>query len=185
MRTRLLAALLTGAVVLTACGSEADEPITDAQRQWVDAFCGGVLPGMEAGLELRKQDPANVAAVKDGYVRLVSSNTAAFTAAEKKLKELGSPEDDLKDVHERLLKFVTESAKSYGDAQAPVQALEPNAQFLESAEKVLADTNVVTSPEDLRATFQELQKRPKYAAAIGRSAPCSEIRSKGQELGQQ
>jgi hypothetical protein len=184
MRTRLLSAVLTGAVVLTACGSAGDKPITDGQRQWVDAFCGGVLPGLEAGLELREQDPANVAAVKDGYVRLVSSNTAAFTAAEKKLKELGAPEDDLENVHERLVKFVTESAKSYGDAQAPVRALEPNAQFLESAEKVLADTNVVTSPEDLRATFQELQKRPKYADALGRSAPCAEIRSKGQQLGQ-
>ncbi|MDX8033886.1 hypothetical protein SK803_27000 [Lentzea sp. BCCO 10_0856] len=184
MRTRLLAALLTGAVVLTACGSDADKPITDTQRQWVDAFCGGVLPGLEAGLDLRKQDPANVAAVKAAYVKLVTSNATAFTGAEKKLKELGAPDDELKNVHERLVKFVTESAKSYGDAQAPVQALEPNAQFLESAEKVLADTNVVTSPEDLRATFQELQKRPKYADALGRSAPCSEIRSKGQQLGQ-
>ncbi|MGW6934911.1 hypothetical protein ACWGE0_32945 [Lentzea sp. NPDC054927] len=183
MRTRLLAALLTGAVVLTACGSDADKPITDAQRQWVDAFCGGVLPGLEAGLDLRKQDPANVAAVKAAYVELVTSNATAFTAAEKKLKELGAPEDDLEKVHERLVKFVTESARSYGDAQAPVQALEPNAQFLEGAEKVLADTNVVSSPEDLRATFQELQKRPKYADALGRSAPCSEIRSKGQQLG--
>lgn len=184
MRTRLLAALLTGAVVLTACGSDADKPLTDAQGQWVDAFCGGVLPGLKAGLELRKQDSANSAAVKAAYLELVTSNATAFTAAEKKLKELGAPDDDLENVHERLVRFVTESARSYRDAQAPVQALEPNAQFLESAEKVLADTNVVTSPEDLRATFQELQKRPKYADALGRSAPCSEIRSKGQRLGQ-
>jgi hypothetical protein len=185
MRTRLLAALLTGAVVLTACGSSEDEPITDGQRQWVDAFCGGVLPGMEAGLELRKQDAANVAAVKDAYLKLVTSNATAFTAAEKKLKELGAPEDDLEGVHERLVKFVAESAKSYGDAQAPVRALEPNDRFLEGAEKVLADTNVVTSPEDLRATFQELQKRPKYSDALGKSAPCVEIKSKGQQLGEQ
>ncbi|WP_439662740.1 hypothetical protein ACSHWB_15610 [Lentzea sp. HUAS TT2] len=184
MRTRLLA-VLTGAVVLTACGSAEDKPITDAQRQWVDAFCGGVLPGMEAGLELRKQDPADVSAVKTAYVKLVTSNATAFAAAEKKLKELGAPEDDLENVHEQLVKFVAESARSYGAAQAPVQALEPNAQFLEGAEKVLADTNVVTTPEDLRATFQELQKRPKYAAELGKSRPCTEIKSKGQELGQQ
>lgn len=183
MRTRLLA-VLTGAVVLTACGSAEDKPITDAQRQWVDAFCGGVLPGMEAGLELRKQDPADVGAVKTAYVKLVTSNATAFSAAEKKLKELGAPEDDLENVHEQLVKFVTESARSYGAAQAPVQALEPNAQFLDGAEKVLADTNVVTTPEDLRATFQELQKRPKYADALGKSQPCTEIKSKGQELGQ-
>lgn len=184
MRTRLLA-VLTGAVVLTACGSDADKPITDAQRQWVDAFCGGVLPGLEAGLELRKQDPADFAAVKTAYLGLLTSNATAFAGAEKKLKELGAPEDDLENVHEQLVRFVAESAKSYGDAQAPVQALEPNAQFLEGAEKALADTNVVTSPEDLRATFQELQKRPKYSDALGKSQPCTEIKSKGQEAGQQ
>lgn len=179
MRTRLLTSVLTGAVVLTACGSAADKPITDAQRQWVDAFCGGVLPGMEAGVELRKQDPADPAAVKTAYVRLVTSNATAFVDAEKKLKELGAPEDDLEDVHERLVKFVEESARSYAGAQAPVQALEPNAQFWESAEKVLADTNVVTTPEDLRATFDALEKSPKYAAAMGKSAPCTELKTSG------
>ncbi|GHH49867.1 hypothetical protein [Lentzea cavernae] len=176
MKTRLLVALLTGAAALTACGSDADKPITDAQQQWVDAFCGGVAPGAEAGAELRKQDPADPAAVKTAYVALVTSNATAFAEAEKKLKELGAPEDDLEGVHERLVKFVTESAKSYKDAQAPVQALEPNAQFWESAEKVLADTNVVTTPEDLRATFQELQKRPKYSGALGRSRTCDGLR---------
>lgn len=176
MRTRLLAALLTGSVVLTACGSDADKPITDAQSQWVDAFCGGVAPGAEAGLELRKQDVTNSSAVKEAYVRLVTSNATAFTAAEKKLKELGAPESDLEDVHERLVAFVEQSAKSYSAAQAPVRALEANAQFWDNAEKVLADTNVVTTPEDLRATFQELQKRPKYAAALGKSRSCDALR---------
>ncbi|WP_434451661.1 hypothetical protein [Lentzea sp. E54] len=177
MRTRLLTAVLTGAVVLTACGSAGDKPITDAQRQWVDAFCGGVLPGMEAGVELREQDPADPAAVKTAYVKLVTSNATAFAAAEKKLKELGAPEDDLEKVHERLVRFVEESARSYAGAQAPVQALEPNAQFWENAEKVLADTNVVTAPEDLRATFDALEKSPKYAAEMGRSAPCTELKT--------
>ncbi|MET9231485.1 hypothetical protein [Lentzea sp. NPDC003310] len=176
MRTRLLAALLTGSALLTACGSEADKPITDAQRQWVDAFCGGVAPGAEAGAELRKQDPANVTAVKDAYVRLVTSNATAFAGAEKKLKELGAPEGDLEDLHERLLKYVSESARSYGSAQAPVQALAADAQFWENAEKVLADTNVVTTPEDLRATFQELQKRPKYAEALDSSRSCEALK---------
>lgn len=183
MRTRLLAALLAGAVTLTACGSDADKPLTDAQIQWVDAFCGGVLPGLEAGLELRKQDSANVAAVKAAYLLLVTSNATAFAAAERKLNDLGAPDGDLESVHERLTKFVAESARSYAAAQAPVEKLEPNAQFLEGAEKVLADTNQVTSQEDLRATFQELQKRPKYADALARSKPCTEIKNKGQQLG--
>ncbi|WP_089908222.1 hypothetical protein [Lentzea albida] len=179
MRTRLLAALLTGSAVLTACGSDADKPITDAQRQWVDAVCGGVAPGAKAGAELRKQDPADPAAVKTAYVGLVTSNATAFADAEKKLKDLGAPESDLDGVHERFVKFVEESAKSYEAAQAPVQALAPDAQFWENAEKVLADTNVVTTPEDLRATFQELEKRPKYADALGRSQTCDGLRGTG------
>lgn len=185
VRSRLLAVALAGVVtLLSACGTEADKPITDAQNRWVDAFCGGLLPGIEAGVELRKLDPANVTEVKAAYLRLITSNATAFADAEKRLKELGAPESELEDVHERLVKFVSESSKSYGDAQAPVQALEPDARFLEAAEKALADKNVVSSPEDLRATFQELQKRPKYSDALGRSKPCSEIRSKGQGIGQ-
>jgi hypothetical protein len=183
VRTRLLAALLTGAVVLTACGSDENKPLTDAQGQWVDAFCGGVLPGLEAGFELRKQDSANPAAVKAAYLKLVTSNATALADAEKKLNELGAPDDGLENVHERLTKFIAESARSYAAAQGPVEKLEPNAQFWDSAEKVLADTNQVTSPEDLRATFQELQKRPKYAEALARSKPCTEIKNQGQQLG--
>ncbi|HEX8868066.1 MAG TPA: hypothetical protein VF821_20570, partial [Lentzea sp.] len=152
------------------------------QGQWVDAFCSGVLPGMEAGFELRKQDAADAVAVKTAYLKLVTANATAFGTAEKKLTELGSPEKDLQQVHDRLLKFVQQSAKSYQDAQAPVEKLEPNAQFWESAEKILAEKNQVSSPEDLRATFQDLQKRPKYADALNKSAPCSEIKSKGQDL---
>ncbi|KJK49976.1 hypothetical protein UK23_12195 [Lentzea aerocolonigenes] len=182
MRTRLLAAVLAGSVALTACGSAEDTPLTDAQGQWVDAFCNGVLPGMEAGFELRKQDAANPAAVKAAYLRLVTANATAFGAAEKKLTELGTPEKDLQQVHERLLKFVQQSAKSYQDAQAPVEKLEPNAQFWDEAEKILAEKNQVSSPEDLRATFQDLQKRPKYADALNKSQPCAEIKSKGQGL---
>jgi hypothetical protein len=176
VRTRLLAALLSGSALLTACGSGAEKPITDAQRQWVDAFCGGVAPGAEAGVELRRQDATDFAGVKDAYVRLVTSNATAFAGAEKRLKELGAPEDDLEDLHERLVRYVSESARSYGAAQAPVQALEANAQFWDDAEKVLADTNVVTSPEELRATFQELQKRPKYADALNSSRSCEALK---------
>ncbi|MET9627977.1 hypothetical protein ABZX92_10995 [Lentzea sp. NPDC006480] len=183
MNTRLIVAVLVGTAVLTsACGSADDTPLTDAQGQWVDAFCNGVLPGMEAGFELRKQDAANPAAVKTAYLKLVTANATAFGAAEKKLTELGAPEDGLKSVHERLVKFVQQSAKSYQDAQAPVEKLEPNGQFWDEAEKILAEKNQVSSPEDLRATFQDLQKRPKYADALNKSAPCVEIKSKGQDL---
>ncbi|MEV6242537.1 hypothetical protein [Lentzea sp. NPDC051838] len=185
MRTRLLAVALAGSVALTACGDSKEAPLTDAQGQWVDAFCNGVLPGMEAGLELRKQDAKDPVAVKAAYVKLVTANATAFGTAEKKLTELGSPDGDLDKVHERLLKFVQQSAKSYQDAQAPVEKLEPNAQFWDEAEKILAAKNQVSSPEDLRETFQDLQKRPKYADALVKSAPCSEIKSKGQVLGQQ
>ena len=67
MKKRLLAAVLASAVVLTACGSDEDKPLTDAQGQWVDAFCGGLLPGLKAGQELQKQDAANPVAVKTAY----------------------------------------------------------------------------------------------------------------------
>ncbi|MET8756451.1 hypothetical protein [Lentzea sp. NPDC004782] len=180
MRTRLLAAVLATAVLTSACGSDEDKPLTDAQGQWIDAFCGALVPGMKAGLELRATDPADAKAVKTAYLKLVTANATAFVDAEKKLKELGPPSDELKDVHERLMKYVGESARSYAAAQAPVEKLEPNAQFWESAEKALADTSQVSSPEELRATFDALEKSPKYAAAIGKSVPCGELKSGGQ-----
>ncbi|WP_112262589.1 hypothetical protein [Lentzea terrae] len=178
MRMRLLA-VLTGVVVLTACGSDEDKPLSDAQGRWVDTICGGLLPGVKAGADLRAQDPANPAAVKTAYLELITANTTALTDAEKKLKELGPPSDELEDVHERLTKYVGESARSYAAAEAPVKALEPNAQFWENAEKALADTSQVTKPEELRATFDALEKSPKYAAAMGESTPCTELKSVG------
>lgn len=182
MRTRLLAAVLVGTTVLTsACGSDEDKPLTDAQGRWVDAFCGGLVPGMKAGRELKAQDPADPAKVKAAYLKLVTENATALADAEKRLKELGPPSDELKGVHERLTKYVGESARSYDAAKAPVTALEANAQFWEGAEKALADTSQVTAPEELRATFDALEKSPKYAAAIGRSAPCVELRSGGKQ----
>jgi hypothetical protein len=180
MRTRLLAAVLATAVLTSACGSDEDKPLTDAQGQWVDAFCGALVPGMKAGLELKAQDPADAKAVKAAYLKLVTANTTAFVDAEKKLKELGAPSDELKDVHERLMKYVSESARSYEAARAPVEKLEPNAQFWENAEKALADTSQVSRPEELRATFDALEKSPKYSAAIGKSVPCGELKSGGQ-----
>jgi hypothetical protein len=178
MRIRLIAAVLA-TVALSGCASDEDKPLTDAQGRWVDAFCGGVLPGMRAGQELRTQDPADHAAVKASYLKLVTANATAFADAEKELKEIGPPSDELKDVHERLVKYVGESARSYTAAEAPVKALEPNAQFWDSAEKALADTSQVSSPEDLRATFDALEKSPKYAAALSKSAPCSELKTAG------
>ncbi len=143
----------------------------------MDTFCGGLLPGVKAGAELRAQDSANPAAVKAAYLKLVTANATALADAEKKLKELGPPSDELEDVHERLTKYVGESARSYAAAKAPVEALEPNAQFWDNAEKALADTSQVSSPEELRATFDALEKSPKYAGAIGRSAQCSELKN--------
>lgn len=179
MRTRLIAAVLATAV-LAGCGSDEDKPLTDAQGRWIDTFCGGLLPGMKAGLELKAQDPADPAAVKAAYLKLVTANATALADAEKKLEELGPPSDELEDVHERLIKYVGESARSYEAAKGPVTALEPNAQFWENAEKALTDTSQVSSPEELRATFDALEKSPKYAGAIGKSAPCSELKTGSQ-----
>lgn len=179
MKSRLIAAVLVGTAVLTACASDEDKPLTDAQGRWVDTFCGGFVPGLKAGRELQAQDPANPAAIKAAYLKLVTENATALTDAEKKLQELGPPSGELKGVHERLTKYVGESARSYEAAKAPVTALEPNAQFWENAEKVLTDTSQVSSPEELRATFDALEKSPKYAAAISKSAPCSELRTAG------
>lgn len=180
MKSRLIAAALVGTVALTgACASDEGKPLTDAQGQWVDTFCGGLLPGMKAGLELKAQDPADPAAVKAVYLKLVTANAAALADAEKKLKELGPPSDELKDVHERLTKYVGESARSYAAALAPVEKLEPNAQFWDNAEKALADTSQVSSPEELRATFDALEKSPKYAGAMAKSIPCGELKSGG------
>ena len=177
MKPRLIAAVLATAALMSACASDEEKPLTDAQGQWIDAFCGGVLPGMRAGQELRAQNAADPAAVKTSYLKLITANATAFTDAEKKLKELGPPSDELEDVHERLVKYVGESARSYAAAEAPVKALEPNAQFWESAEKTLADTSQVSSPEDLRATFDALEKSPKYATAMSKSATCTELKS--------
>lgn len=177
MRSRLIAALLATVALTSSCASDEDKPLTDAQGRWVDAFCGGLLPGVKAALELKAQDPADPAAVKTAYLKLVTANATALTDAEKKLAELGPPSGELEDVHERLTKYVGESARSYAAAEAPVKALEPNAQFWENAEQALAATSQVSSPEQLRATFDALEKSPKYAAAMGRSTPCSELKS--------
>ncbi|MFS8099778.1 hypothetical protein LFM09_21870 [Lentzea alba] len=176
MKARLIAAVLA-TLALSGCASDEEKPLTDAQGRWVDVFCGGVLPGMRAGQELRAQNPADPAAVKASYLKLITANATAFADAEEKLKELGPPSDELKAVHERLVKYAGESARSYVAAEAPVKALEPNAQFWENAEKALQDTSQVTSPEDLRATFDALEKSPKYAAAMGKSEPCRGLKA--------
>lgn len=173
-----MAAVLVGALALTsACASDEEQPLTDVQGRWVDAFCGGLLPGMKAGRELQAQDSANPVAVKAAYLKLVTSNATALADAEKQLKELGPPSDELKDVHERLTKYLGESARSYTAAQAPIEKLEPNAGFWDSAEKALADTSQVSAPEELRATFDALERSPKYAGAMGKSEPCSELKA--------
>ncbi|MFD5825348.1 hypothetical protein [Lentzea sp. NPDC060358] len=180
MTARRLTAAVLATLVLAGCGSDEDEPLSDAQAGWVDAFCTGLLPGKKAGQELTAQDPADPAAVKTAYLKLVTANSTALTAAGKKLGELGPPSDELKDVHERLTKYVGESARSYAAAEAPVKALEPDAGFWDAAEKVLADTSQVSKPEDLRATFDALEKSPKYAAAMGKTKSCQELQTGSQ-----
>lgn len=182
MRSRLLGAVLAVvALLIAACGDDADKPLSADQGTWVDTFCNGVLPGTKAAQELQAQDPADPAEVKAAYRKLVTANATAFADAEKKLKDLGAPSSELEDVHERLVKYLGESARSYAAAEGPVKALEPNAQFWENAEKALADTSQVSSPEELRATFDALEKSPKYAAAMGKSVPCSELRNGGRQ----
>ncbi|HEX7307834.1 hypothetical protein [Lentzea sp.] len=180
MTTRRLTAAVLATLVLAGCGSDEDEPLSDAQARWVDTFCTGLLPGKKAGQELTAQDPADPAAVKTAYLKLVTANSQALADAGKKLGELGPPSAELKDVHERLTKYISESARSYAAAEAPVRALEPNAGFWDAAEQVLADTSQVSKPEDLRATFDALEKSPKYAAAMGRSKPCQELQTGSQ-----
>ena len=167
-----VAALLTG-----ACASDEDQPLTDAQGRWVDTFCAGVVPGLKAGQELQKQDPANPAAIKTAYLKLVTDNATAFVTSGQKLKEIGPPSDELEDVHERTLKYLDESAKSYQAAEKPITALAADAQFWDNAEKVLTETSQVSAPEQLRATFDALEKSPKYAAAISKSASCSTLKA--------
>ncbi len=179
MRSRLPVAVLAASAVLAGCGTDdAEQPLSDRQGQWIDAFCGGVLPGTKAAQELQTQDPANPAAVKAAYLKLVTANATALADSQKKLSELGAPSSDLKDVHERLVEYFDESAKSYAAAKGPVTALEPTAQFWDSAEKALADTSLVSSPETLRATFDALEKLPKYADAMSKSGPCTELKKK-------
>lgn len=179
MTSRLLAVVLAASAVLTACSpDDAEQPLSAQQGQWIDAFCGGVLPGTKAAQELQAQDPANPAAVKESYLKLIAANTTAFTAAEKRLEELGPPSDELKGLHDRLVRYIGESARSYAAAEKPVQALEPNAQFWENAEKVLAEKSQVSKPEELRATFDELGRKPKYAQAMSKSVPCTELQAK-------
>ena len=87
MRSRPVAAVLAVTALLTgACGSDEDQPLTDAQGRWLDAFCGGVLPGLKAGRALQEQDAANPAAVKTAYLKLVTDNAAAFTKSGRELK---------------------------------------------------------------------------------------------------
>ncbi|SDH23286.1 hypothetical protein SAMN05216553_11852 [Lentzea fradiae] len=179
MTSRLIAAVLATALLTAACGSDEDEPLSDAQAQWVDAFCAGLLPGKQAGQELTVQDPADPAAVKAAYLKLVTANAAALAGAERKLKELGPPSGELEGVHDRLTKYVGESARSYAAAEAPVRALEANEGFWDGAERVLADTSQVSAPEDLRATFDALERSPKYSAAMSGSKPCQELHSGG------
>ncbi|MGI5503494.1 hypothetical protein [Lentzea sp. CA-135723] len=178
MRTRLIAAVLAATTVLTsACASDEEKPLTDAQSRWVDAFCGAFVPGLKAGKALQAQDAANPAAVKTAYLKLVDDNAAAFKSAAQELGELGPPSDDLKDLHDRLVAYVGESARSYEAAKAPVTALEANAAFWDAAEKVLADTSQVSNPEQLRATFDALEKSPKYSDAIGKAQACDELKA--------
>ncbi|MGZ3141260.1 hypothetical protein ACVDFE_04490 [Lentzea chajnantorensis] len=177
-RTRLVTAVLAATALLTACGSDEDKPLTDAQGRWVDAFCGGVLPGLRAGQELQAQDPADPAAVKAAYLKLVTANAAALTDAVRELTELGSPSDELRDVHDGTVRYFTESAKSYEAAKDPITVLAADAGFWDDAEQVLARTSQVSTPEQLRATFDALERSPKYAAAVGRSRPCSELKAK-------
>lgn len=178
MTSRLIAAVLATAVLTAACGSDEDEPLSDTQARWVDAFCAGLLPGKQAGQELTGQDPADPAAVRTAYLKLVTANATALAEAERKLTELGPPSDELEDVHDRLIRYVGESARSYAAAEAPVRALEANAGFWEAAEQVLADTSQVSAPEDLRATFDALERSPKYSAALKGSKPCQELQAR-------
>jgi hypothetical protein len=178
MRSRPVAAVLAVTALLTgACGSDEDQPLTDAQSRWVDTFCGALLPGLKAGRELQEQDAANPAAVKTAYLKLVTDNATAFAASGRKLREIGPPSDELEDVHDRTLQYLDESAKSYQAAEKPITALAPDAGFWDGAEQALKETSQVSVPEQLRATFDALERSPKYSAAVTRSAPCSELKA--------
>ena len=79
-------------------------------------------------------------------------------------------------MHDRTLRYLDESAKSYQAAEQPIAALPPDARFWDEAERVLKDKSQVSAPEQLRATFDALERSPKYAAALGKSASCSELK---------
>lgn len=181
LRTALVA--LVVAALATGCGESEPEKPTEAQGRWVDAFCAGMLPGLEAGLELKAQKAEDYAAVKAAYLKLVAANVTGLGEAERKLKEIGVPSPAAKDVHNQMVTYFGESSRSYAAAQAPVQALEANAEFWAGAEEALKKTSLVSRPEDLRGAFDALGKMPVYADLMTKSVPCTEITAKSQNLG--
>jgi hypothetical protein len=154
----------------------------------VSAFPGGVPGNALIVLPLAKASDELNEAMKKGPVALEIDRMwemLGFNGPAVQVQDAdGRPiAIGLEDLLSGLEKHWQEDGEDLNRGRLYAQELMKYSRF-EQAEKVLADTNVVTTPEDLRATFQELQKRPKYAAAIAGSAPCTEIKSKGQELGQ-
>lgn len=192
MKTRLSIIVAGAVLALSACGGGTTTPATQNTTttttppasdpvKWTGAFCGGVTPVMESLLEFLKTSITAMASgdnatVKDSMIKTLDTGAKSLGEAEKKLKDLGAPGPEAKELHEELVKFFGDSAKEYASVAEQAKKLDPSApDFADQMGKIGGDE---ADPKKLQETIKKIENDPKYKDAMATAPECVEMKTK-------
>lgn len=171
----------TPAPTTTSAAPPAADPV-----KWAGAFCGGTTPVLTGAVELvglAATNANNPVALKEGMLKILDTGSKSLADAEKKLKEVGAPGPEAKQLHDDLVKMFGDGAKEYVTVAEQMRKLDANApDFLDQVQKLGGES---ADPSKLADQIKKLDADPKYKDAIAKAPECTEMRSKlGKLLGQ-
>ncbi|WP_147454984.1 hypothetical protein [Saccharothrix australiensis] len=153
--------------------------------KWTGTFCTGIAPSIEGVVKLLQTllgggatDPA---AQKAALLEYATTSGRSMADAGAKLAEVGAPSPNAQALHDELVKFFTESGKTWTAASEGLAKLDPNdPEFATKLEQLGGDE---ADPTELQAQIKKLQDDPVLGAAFKEAPECAAMSEKLKGLG--
>jgi len=164
----------TPAPTTTSAAAPAADPV-----KWAGAFCSGTVPvetgasGFIASAAKKIESPV---AFKEGMLWQLDTSSKSMADAEKKLKEVGAPGPEAKQLHDDLVKLFGGSAKEYVTLAEQMRKLDASAPgFMDEVEKLAVQYEDASKLHD---QIRKLDADPRYEDAIAKAPECAEMRTR-------
>ncbi|MEU4801138.1 hypothetical protein [Actinosynnema sp. NPDC023587] len=174
----------SGAGTSTASGgttttrAAAADPVT-----WSGTYCEGITPALEGLVELLQTmlagASADPVAFKAEIQEFADKSGKSFAEAGRKLADLGAPSTGAQALHDELVKFFDDSAKTWVQASEEVAKLDPNDPEFTTKIGELGGSETSTANDQIK----KLTSDPELAEAYRKAPACVALADKMKTLG--